>query len=68
MTAATLKAPVVDQKFPAGTIDAPFDYTVTGTLADGVTPFTHTQQTGAFDLPPGLFRRTSARRCLARIE
>jgi hypothetical protein len=54
MTAATLAAAVVDQPFPAGTADAPFDYTVTGTLADG-TAFALTQASGSFDLAPGTY-------------
>jgi hypothetical protein len=55
MTASTLAAAVVNQTFPAGTTDGTFNYTVTGTLADGTTPFSQSQASGAFDLPAGVF-------------
>jgi hypothetical protein len=55
MSAATLAAAVVDQTFPAGTTDGTFEYTITGTLADGTTPFSLTQASGAFDLQPGVY-------------
>jgi hypothetical protein len=59
MTTKTLSAPLVTQTFPAGTVDPGFTFTVTGTLADGVTPFTGTvtnpSSSVSFDLPPGTF-------------
>lgn len=55
MTAATLAAAVVDQTFPAGTTDTAFQYIVSGTLADGTTPVSVTQDTGSFDLQPGTY-------------
>ena len=51
----TLSALALSMSFPAGTVDAPFSYTVTGTLADGVTPFTLTQSSGSFSLQPGTY-------------
>lgn len=58
---ATLSAAVIDQTFPAGTDDAPFSYTVTGTLADGTTPFSLSQNSGAFDLAPGVYTGSVAK-------
>jgi hypothetical protein len=55
MTTATLKAAVLDATFPAGTADAPFVYSVSGTLADGVTAFSQNQPSGTFDLSPGTY-------------
>lgn len=58
----TLSCSVVTQTFPAGTPDPGFTFTVTGTLADGTTPFEQTvlgtDPTASFDLPAGTFTGT----------
>lgn len=61
MTKATLAAPVVSQDFPGTTVDTPFSFVLSGTLADG-TPFADTEvgqdnvtATFTFDLQPGTY-------------
>ena len=51
---SVLSAAVVGHGFPEGTADAPFEYTVTGTLANG-DAFSVTQSSGTFDLQPGTY-------------
>ena len=58
---ATLSAPTVSLPFPAGTQDVPFQFVVTGTLADG-TPFSQTivgpdvgTASAEFTLAPGTY-------------
>lgn len=54
----TLSTPVVDLVFPAGTVDTPFTFAITGTTADGQ-PFTGGSDSPGpseeFDLPAGTF-------------
>ena len=61
MTKATLSAPVVSMDFPGDTVDTPFSFVVTGTLADG-SPFADTEvgpdnatASFSFDLQPGTY-------------
>lgn len=62
MTTETLSCQVIPQVFPEGTVDPGFTFVVTGTLADGTTPFSQSQTSTApsasFDLPPGTFTGT----------
>jgi len=55
MSVVLLSASSVPQTFPAGTTDPGFTFTVTGTLADGITAFTASQATGTFSLAPGTY-------------
>lgn len=58
MTQFTLSTPIATVTFPAGTVDTPWAFHVSGTLADG-TPYgggiESSNSTVVFDLAPGTY-------------